>query len=62
MKMLELRIDVSDAVKMRMPQTVAGTVYLPEEPLSNPPRVIFAAPGGGYSRRRSSTSRVACNA
>lgn len=51
MQTLELRIDVSDAVRMRTPQTVAGTAYLPDQPLSTPPIVIFAAPGGGYSRR-----------
>jgi hypothetical protein len=50
-KQVELKIDVSDAVRMRSPQTVAGTAFLPEQPLSNPPIVIFAAPGGGYSRR-----------
>lgn len=49
--MLELKIDVSDAVRMRTPQFVAGTVYLPDRPLSSPPLVIFASPGGGYSRR-----------
>lgn len=51
MKTVELRIDVSAAVRMRTPQAVAGTAYLPDRPLADPPIVIFAAPGGGYSRR-----------
>ena len=49
-KKVELKIDVSDAVRMRTPQFVAGTAYLPDGALSNPPIVIFASPGGGYSR------------
>lgn len=41
MKMLELRIDVSAAVRMRTPQTVAGTAYLPDQPFADPPIVIL---------------------
>jgi alpha-beta hydrolase superfamily lysophospholipase len=47
----ELRVDVSDRLRLAGPVEIAATVFLPEEPaLSDPPIVIFGVPGGGYSR------------
>ena len=52
MHAVELRIDVTTAAALGRPQFVAGTVYLPRQlPPGERPVVIFACPGGGYSRR-----------
>ncbi len=50
MKKIELRIDVGTAVPVGGPQYIAGTAYFPDGPLTSPPLVIFASPGGGYAR------------
>jgi len=50
---IELRIDVSQAVPLASPVLVeiAASVYLPPaDAIANPPVVMFASPGGGYSR------------
>ncbi|MGO8858238.1 MAG: alpha/beta hydrolase [Steroidobacteraceae bacterium] len=48
---VELRIDVTAAVALPGPSVLAVSVYLPD-PVRMPanPLVIFASPGGGYSR------------
>jgi len=48
---IELRIDVTSAVPLAGPSVIAASVYLPD-PVKLAPRpvVMFAAPGGGYSR------------
>jgi pimeloyl-ACP methyl ester carboxylesterase len=50
-KRLERRIDVTRAANLEQPIEMAVTIFLPD-PASVPrrPVVIFAAPGGGYSR------------
>src|ERR1700736_1477903 len=50
MKKIELQVDVGNVVALGDPQFVAGTAFLPDGPLTDPPLVIFASPGGGYSR------------
>src|SRR5271165_1233239 len=48
---VELRIDVSSALPRVGPLTMAASVYLPEPAaVAAPPVVMFASPGGGYSR------------
>ena len=51
MRSIEVRIEVAREVGVAVPQQVAGTVYLPDR-LDGPenPLVIFASPGGGYTR------------
>src|SRR5579863_3400319 len=50
MRKVELRIDVTAATKLGQPQTVAGTAYLPDRLPSSRTVIVFASPGGGYSR------------
>lgn len=48
---IDLRIDVSSAVQLAGPLVMAASVYLPDPAeLGSPPVVMFASPGGGYSR------------
>lgn len=48
---VDLKIDVTKAVPLAGPLEIAATVYLPSpEGLPETPVVIFASPGGGYSR------------
>ena len=48
---IELSIDVSAAVALPPPLQVAATVYLPDPATLGPrPLVMFASPGGGYTR------------
>ena len=50
MRAVEIRVDVTGIAGMAGPLSTAATVYLPDAcPASCP--VIFAFPGGGYSRR-----------
>jgi pimeloyl-ACP methyl ester carboxylesterase len=49
MKKVELRIEVGASLGLG-PQQVAGTAFLPDAPVGPRPVVIFATPGGGYSR------------
>ena len=52
MLQLDLRIDVTGATPLPGPMEIAATVYLPApEDLAERPVVMFASPGGGYSRR-----------
>jgi pimeloyl-ACP methyl ester carboxylesterase len=46
----ELSIDVTEAAGFGQEQHIAGTAYLPEVSHGGRPIVIFASPGGGYSR------------
>src|SRR5271165_4950148 len=47
----ELRIDVTSALPLAGPLTMAASVYLPDPAtVASPPVVMFASPGGGYSR------------
>jgi hypothetical protein len=51
-KSVELRIDVSAAVSLPGRHELATTVYLPDPfKLGKTPVIMFAVPGGGYSRR-----------
>jgi alpha-beta hydrolase superfamily lysophospholipase len=51
MKKIDLRIDVSKAAGLDGPQQIAASVFLPEpNTLRSPAVVLFAAPGGGYTR------------
>lgn len=51
MESIQLKVDVSDAVAMPGPLHVAASVFLPDPAkLASPPVVIFAFPGGGYSK------------
>src|SRR4051812_26495809 len=48
---LDLRIDVSAVKSLPGPMEIAASVFLPDPAkLASPPLVIFAVPGGGYSR------------
>lgn len=48
---IELRIDVSSSIDLPGPLEIAATAYLPDPAkLTTPAIVIFAVPGGGYSR------------
>ncbi len=48
---IELKVDVSSSVDLPAPLEIAATAYLPDPAkLASPPLVIFAVPGGGYSR------------
>lgn len=48
---IEVRVNVSDAVPLPGPLEIAATVHLPEPGhIAAPTVVIFAVPGGGYSR------------
>src|ERR1700733_2835035 len=47
---IELSVDVSEAAGFDQPQHLAGTLFLPEALSAGRPIVIFASPGGGYSR------------
>ena len=48
---IDLRIDVSSAVPLAGPSMMAASVYLPNpDKLASPPVIMFASPGGGYSR------------
>jgi pimeloyl-ACP methyl ester carboxylesterase len=47
---IELSIDVSEAAGFGQPQHLAGTVFMPDVLAAGRPVVIFASPGGGYSR------------
>jgi hypothetical protein len=48
---IELRVDVTASVPLGARMEVAATVYLPDPArLSSPPVVMFAGPGGGYTR------------
>ena len=50
-KKIELRINVSASVDLPGPLEIAATAYLPDPArLTTPAIVIFAVPGGGYSR------------
>jgi hypothetical protein len=50
-KSIDLRLDVSNCVSLKAPIEMAVSVFLPgAENLMTPPVVIFAVPGGGYSR------------
>jgi pimeloyl-ACP methyl ester carboxylesterase len=46
-----LRIDVTGIAGLGIPAETVASVFLPEGPLSDPPVVCFAFPGGGYSRQ-----------
>lgn len=50
MKTISIRLDVTRVTGFEEPQYVAGKVFLPEQVASGTPVVIFAAPGGGYSK------------
>lgn len=50
MKKVELRIEVGDAIGAGIKQQVAGTAFLPDTLAAGRPVVIFASPGGGYTR------------
>lgn len=50
MRKVELSIDVTEAAGFGQKQHIAGTAYLPKISHSFRPIVIFASPGGGYSR------------
>ncbi len=51
MESVELKIDVSAAVALPGPLHIAASVFLPDAAtLTSPPVVMFAFPGGGYSR------------
>jgi pimeloyl-ACP methyl ester carboxylesterase len=50
MRKVELRVDVTTAAALGRPQVVAGTAYLPDKRRPDRPVVVFASPGGGYSR------------
>ena len=48
---IELRLDVSGSVPMSAPMEIAASVYLPDPArLPSIPLVMFAGPGGGYTR------------
>jgi pimeloyl-ACP methyl ester carboxylesterase len=47
---VELSTDVTEAAGLGQEQHISGTAYLPEISTSGRPIVIFASPGGGYSR------------
>jgi pimeloyl-ACP methyl ester carboxylesterase len=47
---IELTADVTEAAALGKQQHVAGTVFLPPSPTASRQIVIFASPGGGYSR------------
>jgi pimeloyl-ACP methyl ester carboxylesterase len=48
---LDLRFDVSAALALPGRREMAASIHLPEPSrLSSPPIVVFAVPGGGYSR------------
>lgn len=48
---IELKVDVSSSVDLPGPLEIAATAYLPDPAkLASLPLVIFAVPGGGYSR------------
>jgi alpha-beta hydrolase superfamily lysophospholipase len=50
-RVLELRLDVTDAVDLGEPAHVAVTVHLPDpSSLPDRPAACFAKPGGGYAR------------
>jgi alpha-beta hydrolase superfamily lysophospholipase len=51
MEPIELKVDVSDALAAPGPLHIAASVFLPDPAkLVSPPLVIFAFPGGGYSK------------
>jgi alpha-beta hydrolase superfamily lysophospholipase len=51
MEALEIKIDVSASLALPGPLHIAASVFLPDPAkLTSPPIVIFAFPGGGYSR------------
>lgn len=50
MRQIDLRIDVSEAAGLGMEVELATSVFLPEDPRAGRPIVVFALPGGGYSR------------
>ena len=51
LRAIDLRIDVSSAVPLAGPLSMAASVYLPDAAKIAPrPVVMFASPGGGYSR------------
>jgi alpha-beta hydrolase superfamily lysophospholipase len=51
MDIVDLKIDVSDAVGLNEPATIAATVHLPEAgALGDETVVCFGKPGGGYSK------------
>jgi hypothetical protein len=47
---VDLTVDVTDAAALGHPASTAVSVLLPDAPLSDPPVVCFAFPGGGYAR------------
>jgi pimeloyl-ACP methyl ester carboxylesterase len=48
---IELKIDVSGSLPLPGPHEIAATVWLPDPAkLGDKPLVMFASPGGGYSR------------
>ena len=48
---VELRVDVAKATSFGDPMEIAATVHLPDPARMSPrPLVIFASPGGGYTR------------
>jgi pimeloyl-ACP methyl ester carboxylesterase len=47
----DITVDVTDACQLDRPLTVVATVFLPDaQRLADNPAVVFALPGGGYSR------------
>ncbi|MEN2738384.1 alpha/beta hydrolase [Microbacterium sp. X-17] len=50
MRTVEVEVDVTDAVSIGEPLTMAATVVLPDV-IPEQPIVCFALPGGGYNRR-----------
>ena len=50
MQKIELSIDVTSAVGLGEKQHIQGTAFLPDTLAPGRPIVIFASPGGGYSR------------
>lgn len=51
MKQIEKRVDVSKAAELGVPVALAASIFLPDpDTMPERPIVIFAVPGGGYSR------------
>ena len=51
MRRADLVVDVSDSCRLGRPLRIVATVFLPQpEELAEQPTVVFALPGGGYSR------------
>ena len=51
MEHIELQIDVTEAAALGSSQHLAATIYLPDtKTIPTPPIIVFAVPGGSYSR------------